>query len=161
MAKSKTIIDKSKLTLGIAKPIIKKEPETQVPTAQIEEAVKQIHNPEPAARVNAPGSTPEAISNPAASTSTASPIAKQEKAKPTAKPKAEAPKFVPEEYPSPKEAKKQGRPTSKVSDMDYIRISIDLPKPLYKSIKKKLVDLEITMMDYVTMLIEKEEKGEW
>lgn len=157
MAKSKSSIDKSKLTLGMAKPVIKKESETQVPAAQIEEAVKQIHNPQGG---DSSTSTPVAISTPAAGTSKVSPSPKQEKPQAAPKAKAEASKFIPEEFPVPKEAKKQGRPTSKVSDVDYIRISIDLPKPLFKSIKKKLVDMEMTMMDYVTMLIEKEESGE-
>lgn len=161
MAKSKSIIDKSKLTLGMAKPVIKKESEAQVPAAQIEEAVKQIHNPDPAPKTEAPAAT---TAQPLASTPAVGatpPIAKQEKPKPAAKPKEEAPKYTPQEFLSTREAKKQGRPTSKVSDVDYIRISIDLPKPLFKSIKKKLVDMEMTMMDYVTMLIEKEEKGEY
>lgn len=161
MAKSKSIIDKSKLTLGMAKPVIKKETEAQVPAAQIEEAVKQIHNPDPAPKTEAPAATttPPLASTPAVGATP--PIAKQEKPKPAAKPKEEAPKYTPQEFLSTREAKKQGRPTSKVSDVDYIRISIDLPKPLFKSIKKKLVDMEMTMMDYVTMLIEKEEKGEY
>ena len=160
MAKSKSIIDKSKLTLGMAKPVIKKETEAQVPAAQIEEAVKQIHNPEPAPKVETPAATttPPLTSTPVVGATP--PVAKQEKPKPAAKPKEEAPKYTPQEYLSSREAKKQGRPTSKVSDVDYIRISIDLPKPLFKSIKKKLVDMEMTMMDYVTMLIEKEESGE-
>lgn len=160
MAKSKSI-DKSKLTLGMAKPVIKKETEAQVPAAQIEEAVKQIHNPDLAPKVETPAATttPPITSTPAVGATP--PQAKQEKPKPAAKPKEEAPKYTPQEFLSTREAKKQGRPTSKVSDVDYIRISIDLPKPLFKSIKKKLVDMEMTMMDYVTMLIEKEEKGEW
>ncbi len=160
MAKSKSSIDKSKLTLGMAKPVIKKESEAQVPAAQIEEAVKQIHNPEPAPKVETPAATttPPITSTPTVGATP--PVAKQEKPKPAAKPKEEAPKYTPQEYLSAREAKKQGRPTSKVSDVDYIRISIDLPKPLFKSIKKKLVDMEMTMMDYVTMLIEKEESGE-
>lgn len=161
MAKSKSIIDKSKLTLGMAKPVIKKESEAQVPAAQIEEAVKQIHNPEPTPKTEAPAATTAQPLAPSTSVGATPPLAKQEKPKPAAKPKEEAPKYTPQEFLSTREAKKQGRPTSKVSDMDYIRISIDLPKPLFKSIKKKLVDMEMTMMDYVTMLIEKEEKGEW
>ena len=151
---AKSVIDKSKLTLGIAKPIVKKSPDTQTFSGNIEEAVNQIHNN---------GTPPNPESQPVATPKpeTKLPAAKSAQPKTSSKPKVQesAPQFSAPAFIGSDSPKKQGRPTSKVDDMDYIRVSIDLPKPLYKSIKKKLVDLEMTMMDYVTMLIEKEEQG--
>ena len=151
---AKSVIDKSKLTLGIAKPIVKKSPDTQTSSGNIEEAVNQIHN-----NGTPPNPDPLPIATPQPETKL--PAAKSTQPKATSKPKVQepAPPFSAPAFPDSEGPKKQGRPTSKVDDMDYIRVSIDLPKPLYKSIKKKLVDLEMTMMDYVTMLIEKEEQG--
>lgn len=161
---AKSVIDKSKLTLGIAKPIVKKAADTQTSSGNIEEAVNQIHNYGVISPVTdpLPSSQSEPAQQPATPQPTAqSPIAKQEKPKSAAKSKTQepAPQFTPQAYLGTDGSKKQGRPTSKLDDMEYIRVSIDLPKPLFKSIKKKLVDLEMTMMDYVTMLIEREEQG--
>ncbi|MBK8044981.1 MAG: hypothetical protein IPN20_05225 [Haliscomenobacter sp.] len=39
---------------------------------------------------------------------------------------------------------------------DIVRLSIHLPKPLAKRAKRKIIDLEMTMIEYVTRLIEKD-----
>ncbi|AEE54640.1 hypothetical protein [Haliscomenobacter hydrossis] len=151
---AKSVIDKSKLTLGIAKPIVKKTPDSQTSSGSIEEAVNQIHN-----NGTPPNPDPQPVAAPEPKTKLPTAKSAQPKASPKTKVQEPAPQFSASAFQGSDSPKKQGRPTSKVDDMDYIRVSIDLPKPLYKSIKKKLVDLEMTMMDYVTMLIEKEEQG--
>ncbi len=51
-----------------------------------------------------------------------------------------------------------GRPSTR-DRANTVRLSIDLPKPLAKQAKRKLIDLEMTMIEYVTRLIEKDLEG--
>ena len=47
--------------------------------------------------------------------------------------------------------KRIGRPSTR--EDETVRISVDMPKALFKRTKKKLVDLEISMIEYVNRLI--------
>lgn len=71
---------------------------------------------------------------------------KTAKPSPTSKPAAEEPRVA------------MGRPSTR-DRANTVRLSIDLPKPLAKQAKRKLIDLEMTMIEYVTRLIEKDLEG--
>ncbi|MBK6950346.1 MAG: hypothetical protein IPH16_21740 [Haliscomenobacter sp.] len=51
-----------------------------------------------------------------------------------------------------------GRPSTR-DRANTVRLSIDLPKPLAKQAKRRIIDLEMTMIEYVTQLIEKDLEG--
>lgn len=58
---------------------------------------------------------------------------------------------------SPEAPRRMGRPSTRVEET--VRISVDIPKPLFKRTKKKLVDLEISMIEYVKGLIQRDLEG--
>lgn len=60
--------------------------------------------------------------------------------------------------PTPVPDKRMGRPATR-NRADTIRLSVDIPKPLFKRAKKKLIDLDMTMIEYVTRLIEQDLEG--
>ena len=68
---------------------------------------------------------------------------KTAKPAPTSKPAAEEPRVA------------MGRPSTR-DRANTVRLSIDLPKPLAKQAKRRIIDLEMTMIEYVTQLIEKD-----
>jgi len=118
MAKSKFNMDK--LALGKAVPVVKASPEAVQSESEVEEVVKNIHQPKKS-NVPTPSDTPPAIE------------------------------------PSQEVSRRMGRPTTRIEET--VRISVDIPKPLFKRTKKKLVDLEISMIEYVKGLIQRDLEG--
>jgi len=64
---------------------------------------------------------------------------------------------LPTEQPRQEHAKHMGRPPTRIDAT--VRISVDMPKPLFKRVKKKLVDMEITMIEYMNQLVQKDMEG--
>lgn len=140
MAKSK--IDMNKLALGPAKPVVKQEPKTRQTESALEDAVKEIHQEE----------LPQ--------TDRQQPVDKQEyetkQTESTQKEPSQTAKPAPTSKPAAEEAKPiLGRASTREIG-DIVRLSIHLPKPLAKRAKRKIIDLEMTMIEYVTRLIEKD-----
>lgn len=131
MAKSK--IDMNKLTLGAAKPVVKPAAEAKHPESVVEETVREIHQPQktPKKKPAKAAATPQPVETPP-------PPANPE-------PAAEAPR-------------RMGRPATR-DRANSVRLSVDVPKPLFKRAKKKLIDLDMTMIEYVTQLIERDLEG--
>lgn len=126
---AKQQVDLSKLTLGAAKPVVKTPP---VSTALNDRA-----------EVPAVEKAVEAIHPKAEKSSRPAPAA--------AAPKAVAPSKL-------KALGKRGRPVHPKEE-DVVRVSVDLPRSLYKRVKMKVVQEEITLFEYFARLAERDLAG--
>ena len=124
MAKKK--LDMSKLTLGTAKPLVKKTPTTG------DEAVASIHQT-------------ETIAIPVKRTSAATPIVKEVRKEVIA---TQAPK-------ERKSSAKKTRKLS-TNKKDLTRITVDVEKPLHKRIKIKALNNDLSIREYIINLIDKD-----
>lgn len=125
MAKKK--LDMSKLTLGNAKPLVKKTPTTG------DEAVARIHQT-------------ETVSEPIRRTSVIEPVAQEVKKEDVSREEA------PKERKSPVK-KTRNLSTNK---KDLTRITVDVEKPLHKRIKIKALNQDISIREYIINLIDKD-----
>ena len=129
MAKKK--LDMSKLTLGAAKPIVKKTPTTG------DKAVASIHQA-------------ETIAQPIQRTSITTPVVEEVR--------KEIRKEVIPATEAPKERKPSVKKTRKLSTnkKDLTRITVDVEKPLHKRIKIKALNQDVSIREYIINLVEKD-----
>ena len=121
---------------------------TPQPISEVEKAVEAIHQPEkPTESQVAP--TVEISTE----TKKGRGAAASKKAETTV---AEPPK--PAVLEKEKQRGKRGRPVLP-KDEDIVRVSVDLPKSLYKRVKMKVVHEEITLFEYFAQLAERDLAG--
>ena len=133
MAKKK--LDMSKLTLGNAKPLVKKTPTTG------DEAVARIHQTETVTQPVQRTSVVEPVAAPVVA-----PIVKEVEQEATSRVEAA------------KERKNPVKKTRKLSTnkKDLTRITVDVEKPLHKRIKIKALNQDLSIREYIINLIDKD-----
>ena len=139
MAKKK--VDMSKLTLGSAKPLIKKTPTTG------DEAVASIHKVQVEPRPAVANRT-ETVVDPV-------PVTVVKEQVPVVK---EVRKEVVRTEETPKEVKSPAKKSRKLSTnkKDLTRITVDVEKPLHKRIKIKALNNDLSIREYIINLIDKD-----